>query len=328
MKTRMSGTGNRTVATFVAVLGIALSAGPILARPLYFNNFTNLYGLVEGDDLYACGVCHFRWEGTGARNPYGFAIEQQLYIGQPILSAVMAVEGDDTDLDGFTNLAEITTHGTLPGYSCDNFADADNPPANFQSLITPFVPSCLAPMDLLITPGSPAFLTEVGGQDVEALDLGNDGTDFPITVSTIQFLAGSDPALSWSGPTPPVVIPVGASATLAVSFAPATSVAVVTTLRVTSDDPDQPTMDIGMTGLGIVLPRAPADQRAACLRVADKRARVYAKRSPWSGSAATSTRWAAAPVTAVVAISSYSRVRTNCDRKWAAAKTSSARAPG
>jgi hypothetical protein len=265
----------------VLVVGVTavLGGGPALARPLYFDNFVDLYGIGPGEDLYACGVCHFRWEGTGARNPYGFAIEQQLYIGQPILSAIAVVEANDTDLDGFSNIDEITVHGTLPGYSCDNFASATDPPPNFQSLITPGVPSCLEPMDLLITPDSIAFVTEVGKQSEENLLLRNNGTDFPIEVSAIEFLAGADPTLAFTAPAPPFSIPVGGSAVVEVTFSPVVNIGVLGTLRVTSDDPDEPTMDITVTGLGVTLPLAPAEERSACLRVVDRQVQAYAKRS-------------------------------------------------
>ena len=89
----------------VAMGGVLALPPPAAARPLYFDTFTSLYGITEGNDLYACGVCHRRWEGTGARNPFGTAVEQQLYLAKPITAAIQAVEGNDTDLDGVSNVA-------------------------------------------------------------------------------------------------------------------------------------------------------------------------------------------------------------------------------
>ena len=71
----------RRMGTIAATLAaIVLTAATASARPLYFDTFTGLYGFSSGDDLYACGVCHRRWEGTGGRNPYGEAVEQQLAV--------------------------------------------------------------------------------------------------------------------------------------------------------------------------------------------------------------------------------------------------------
>jgi hypothetical protein len=264
----------RAIAIAAVVLGVASLAS---ARPLYFNAFTDLYGLAPGDDLYACGVCHRNWEGTGARNPFGVAVEQQLYISKPITDAILAVENDDTDGDGFSNVDEITVHGTLPAYSCGNFTLAFNTPVNFQSLITPSVPSCLEPKDILVDPLSLAFVTEVGGSETFTVNVVNFGQDDPITVSAASLLPGADPTLSVSAPTAPFVIPVGGSVAVDVSFAPASSLGVTATLRISSDDPDEPTIDVPITALGIVIPRAPAPTRAACLGAIDKQYRKFSK---------------------------------------------------
>ncbi|MDX2169960.1 MAG: hypothetical protein SF182_23020 [Deltaproteobacteria bacterium] len=261
-----------------AVVAVLLAvAGPAAARPLYFDTFTSLYGLSPGDDLYACGVCHRNWNGTGARNPFGVAIEQQLYISKPITDAILAVESADTDGDGFSNVDEITVHGTLPGYACDTFDLAFNTPVNFQSLITPGVPSCLEPKDIRVTPADLSFVTEVGGSHTEIVTIANYGQDDPITVSSAGFFGPHDASLSLLAPAAPFVIPVGGSATLEVTFTPTMSLAAGATLRIVSDDPDEPTIDLSVTALGIVIPRAPAPTRAACLGAIDKQYRKYAK---------------------------------------------------
>ena len=59
-----------------------LAATPAAARPPYFDALTARYGFAEGDRLFACGVCHYKWEGTGARNPFGASVQQQLYVGK------------------------------------------------------------------------------------------------------------------------------------------------------------------------------------------------------------------------------------------------------
>ena len=70
----------RILALCVGVLGVLGATPYALARPTYFDVFTTRYGITASDRLYACGVCHYKWTGTGARNPFGYAVEQQLYI--------------------------------------------------------------------------------------------------------------------------------------------------------------------------------------------------------------------------------------------------------
>ena len=102
-----------------ALIVIALAIGvvaptPTHARPTYFDTFTTLYGIGGSDNLNACGVCHVKWTGTGARNLFGSAVEQQLYLGKSITQSIIDVEGDDADGDSFTNGAEIMSFMTLP----------------------------------------------------------------------------------------------------------------------------------------------------------------------------------------------------------------------
>jgi hypothetical protein len=261
----------------VAALALVLGSGTAHARPLYFDTFVALYGLRQGDNLYACGVCHRKWEGTGGRNPYGLAVEQQLYIGKMITDAILDVENEDTDLDGFTNRAEIRTFGTLPGYSCDNFDLVIDPPANFQSMITPNVASCLQPKDLLLKPGEVAFVTEVGRQNAQSIELVNNGTSFPITVSAVEIVQG-DPSLTFSAPPLPIVIPVGSRAVVEITHTPVASQLVSARLRVTSDDPDEPVLEAAVSAVAVVLPSASPAEKAACFAAVDKQFRSYSKR--------------------------------------------------
>lgn len=268
----------RRLGVLVAVAVLLSGSGTALARPLYFDTFAATYGFRRGDDLHACGVCHRKWEGTGARNSYGLAVEQQLYIGKSITDALRAVENEDSDLDGFLNLAELTTFRTLPGYSCETQDLAIEPPANFQSLITPGVASCLAPKDLRMKPDEVSFVTRVGERSSAVVELVNNGTDFPITVTGVGFPPGTDPSLAVDGPALPLVIPVGASAAVEITFTPTASALVATTFRVTSDDPDEPLIEAVVNAIGVVLPSASPDQKTACFTAIDKQYRIYSKR--------------------------------------------------
>jgi hypothetical protein len=91
-----------------------------------------------------CGACHFDFSGGGARNPYGLAIEVGRANGMTTTEAVLAIEGDDTDGDGFSNLVEITDLAsfsntpTFPGLSAGNLGSVSNIPiAEIDTILTP-----------------------------------------------------------------------------------------------------------------------------------------------------------------------------------------------
>jgi len=260
-------TGILVRALAAAVLLLPLAAH---ARPLYFQNLTTIYGIQPNEGIYACGVCHQRWEGTGARNPFGAAVEQQLYIGKSIANAILDVAGDDSDGDGFTNGDELATFRTLPGYSCANYGVAINPPPEFQSLITPGVPTCLEPKDILVDPTVVSFVTTVGKTVSVNIDIRNNGSELPLEITGIGLLPGAPASFGIVAPAVPFSIPVGDSITVQLSFAPTASGIQTATLRVTSDDPDEAALDVSVSGLSFVSPLAPAAVRGACLKDLEK----------------------------------------------------------
>lgn len=91
-----------------------------------------------------CGVCHFNFDGGGARNPYGLAIQVKLNEGLNNTQAIQAVAGDDSDADGFTSLIEITdtinfgNTPTFPGLSSANAHQTSMIPlSEIESFLTP-----------------------------------------------------------------------------------------------------------------------------------------------------------------------------------------------
>lgn len=77
-----------------------------------------------------CGVCHYKFGGGGDRNPFGQAVEAALgnYPNNDNgrQQAIMSIENEDSDGDGFSQLIEVTDEvnfgntPTFPGLTPDN----------------------------------------------------------------------------------------------------------------------------------------------------------------------------------------------------------------
>jgi ASPM-SPD-2-Hydin domain-containing protein len=265
--------------TIRRVLAVVAVLSPLVAhaRPLYFQNLTTIYDIAPTESIHACGVCHQRWEGTGARNPFGLAVESQLYLGKSIVNAILDIAGDDTDGDGFTNGDELGTFRTLPGYSCLTYRLAENTPPEFQSLITPGVPTCLEPKDILVEPTVVSFLTPVGNGASATVEIRNNGSDLPLQVTGVGLLPGAPVSYGVVAPAAPFSIAVGDSVTVEITFAPTLSGTQAATLRIASDDPDEPAVDVSVSGLSFVSPLAPPDVRGACLKDLSKQLEAVTK---------------------------------------------------
>ncbi len=138
--------------------------------------------------------------------------------------------------------------GLFGGDYLANLLVANNDPLN--SLVT--VPATLhvtgAP-DIVVTPTSldygPVF---IGGVSNKTLEIENDGTDV-LTVSSLV-TTHADYTTSVAN----AVIPPGTSQAIIVSYAPTSTGQNPATLTLTSDDPDEPVIDIPLTGEGLEPP--------------------------------------------------------------------------
>jgi cytochrome c553 len=115
-----------------------------------------------------CGACHFDFDGSAARNPYGLSIEVRLAAGMSAAEAVADVENEDADNDGFSNLIEITdtinwaNTPTFPGLKIDNVGEATNvDQADLMGYLPPSGGSDTTPPDVPIPP-------PVGGEMIPA----------------------------------------------------------------------------------------------------------------------------------------------------------------
>ena len=134
----------------------------------------------RADRLYACGICHFNWTGTGARNPFGTAVEQQLYLGKSIDQALQDVEGGDTDGDGFTNVDELLTFMTLPGTRAPTSSTRSMRRSGYDTYITPMVASCLEPLDIRVSPSSISVIANANDTVTATVTVFNNGSQFPL----------------------------------------------------------------------------------------------------------------------------------------------------
>jgi cytochrome c553 len=138
-KHNLKGVGITCLVIFLLLSLYLFPEGPLRARNPYKKTFFSHYSIAEGtqlDDLPSnsghCGVCHFDFSGGGARNPYGLGVEVGMNNGLSTLDAIISIDGDDSDADGFTNNKEITdtinftNTPTLPGLTEGNYTSALN----------------------------------------------------------------------------------------------------------------------------------------------------------------------------------------------------------
>jgi hypothetical protein len=145
------------------------------ARNPIRRTFFGIYPVAEGtqlDDLPSnaghCGVCHFDFDGGGPRNPFGLGVEVGLGNGLSNEQAILAIESNDSDGDGFINLTEITAVAswgntpTFPGLTASNKGSVVNiPVAEVEPYLTPSGGTDSIPPTVTVT--SPN-----GGENIDA----------------------------------------------------------------------------------------------------------------------------------------------------------------
>jgi hypothetical protein len=142
----------------VCVLLVMLAwSVPLAARQNIRSAFFDVYPGAVGTAIETlpsnsnhCGVCHFDFEGGGARNPYGLQLEAELpnHASNPNgrRQAVMAIAALDADGDGFSNateasdIANYANTPTFPGLTPSNVNGVLNVDlADVQSYLVPSV---------------------------------------------------------------------------------------------------------------------------------------------------------------------------------------------
>jgi cytochrome c553 len=164
------------------LLTVCITADLTRARNPYRKNFFSAYPSAVGTRLDTlpsnsdhCGVCHYNFDGGGARNLYGMAVEAT----DRSESAILGLDGVDSDGDGFSNGKEITdtvtfsNTPTFPGLTPANVGSVSN--VSVSEIQDHLVPSTGSDT----TPPTVAVIVPNGGETYVA----NTGT-------TVQWIAG------------------------------------------------------------------------------------------------------------------------------------------
>jgi hypothetical protein len=164
------------------LLVVSIAVEQAQARNPYRKSFFNVYSSAVGSRLDTlpsnsghCGVCHYAFDGGGARNLYGQAVEAT----DRSESAILGLDSDDSDGDGFSNGTEITDTGTFintptfPGLTPANLSSVSN--VDISEIQDHLVPSTGGD----IIPPSVTLIVPNGGETC----IGNSDT-------TVQWIAG------------------------------------------------------------------------------------------------------------------------------------------
>jgi hypothetical protein len=184
----MERTRTKSIATISGVLALLfLGTGDAFARPPIRGAFFNNYPTVTNtrlDELISnanhCGLCHLDFDGGGARNAYGLDIQVAINSGlyADFEAAILSVENNDSDSDGYSNLIEAT-----------DFLNFTNTPT-FPGLTTANLPS-LSHVD---TAEISAYLTPAGSNDTDppvvtvTWPTGGEALS-PVSVNNVQWTA-------------------------------------------------------------------------------------------------------------------------------------------
>ena len=159
----------RQFSSSAALLGLTLVLVlvPVAAqsRPPIRSDFFSTYPNALGTQLDAlpsdskhCGVCHFDFSGGGARTPYGLGIEIGISGGLTNQQAILAIESNDSDGDGFSNFVEITdtinfsNTPTFPGLENGNVGSTSSIPlAEVTPYLTPLGGTDTTPPTVTVT---------------------------------------------------------------------------------------------------------------------------------------------------------------------------------
>jgi hypothetical protein len=202
-------TRNRLRVGFAAALSFALMIGGNAgARNPIRQSFFNAYPTAVGsrlDNLASiqghCGVCHYQFTGAGPRNLYGQRVEQAL-PGFPNndagrQQAMHSIENLDSDLDGYSQLTEITNlilytnTPTFPGLNPTNVSQVSGVSLNdILPYLVPSGPDTQPPVVTVLSPNGGQVWTGGSQQTVTWTATDNVGV---VTVDVFYRDAATEP---------------------------------------------------------------------------------------------------------------------------------------
>jgi len=151
---------------FFAVLLIVISGVSMesQARNNIRSAFFDVYPYAEGTVIETvpsnsghCGVCHLDFDGGGTRNPYGLRLEVELDLWSTKQEAVIAIQSEDPDGDGFSTLIEVTdlisfiNTPSFPGLTPGNAGSTSNVDlADIQDNLVPSTGGDTTPPEVVV----------------------------------------------------------------------------------------------------------------------------------------------------------------------------------
>lgn len=179
---------------------VAEAKNPI--RTAFFDTYPSADGSVLNtlpSNASHCGMCHYDFNGGGPRNGYGQRVEALRASGSSSEAAFLAIEGEDSDNDGSTNLVEIldtanfSNTPTFPGLASGDLASIVNiPTSEVSPHVTPSSLSDEDPPTVAVT--GPAAGTLLDPNTTVAITW--TATD-PSDVVAVDLAHSDDGGLSW-----------------------------------------------------------------------------------------------------------------------------------
>lgn len=187
-----------------SALALYLVVSAAEARNPYRRAFFNVYPQVVGSRLDVrlsgtqhCGVCHYDFNGGGARNLYGLAVEATPNRNE---SDILALGGFDSDGDGFANSVEILDPGgayvntpTFPGFTAANVNQVINTPiSEVLDYLTPTTGGDTQPPNVTVLyPGGGESLASSSQQTIQWSATDNSGAVVAVDIY-VSFDGGAD----------------------------------------------------------------------------------------------------------------------------------------
>ena len=241
----------------LVVLTALMAAPSAFAESGFLTTWSNLYPGSASDNNASCQLCH--GSSTQNINSYGFAMALCNGNSGSISSRIQAVEGQDSDGQGDSNLAEINA-STQPGWttganpvwgrsSCNPAGTNTYPGAGDVDPVA-------AEPDIAVAPTTLTFgIVDVGNSNTLTTTITNNGTA-DLNVTSLNLSGTSEFALG-AAPTTPFTVAPSAAASVDVVYTPTDNTTDAGSLAINSNDPDSPTVTVSLSGIGnVVVPNA------------------------------------------------------------------------